>query len=61
MIDQIFGNLHTTLETVVTSLGGASVKINGAAKKQLAVPVFTGTATVVRKVSVKRFRNYLIY
>jgi hypothetical protein len=53
MIYQVLGNIHTTLETVVTSLGGASVKINGIAKKQMAAPAFTGTTTAVRKVSGK--------
>jgi hypothetical protein len=60
MIDQILGNVHTMLKTVVKSLGGISAKINGVAKKQMAAPVFTGTATAVRKVSSKLLLNYLI-
>lgn len=53
------GALETTL--VVKSLGGISVKITGVAKKQMAAPVFTGTATAVRKASVGLFRNHLIF
>ena len=52
------GHFKTTL--AVKSLGGISVKITGVAKKQMAAPVFTGTATAVRKASVALFRNYLI-
>ena len=36
------------------------MKITGVAKKQMAAPVFTGTATAVRKVSSNLLLNYLI-
>ena len=36
------------------------MNINGVAKKQMAAPVFTGTANAVRKVSSNLSLNYLI-